>query len=178
MVCCSCYSDRKPGKPLSDFPHNAIRYDSLRFAIPKYGFSIMECYLHHGFHIKGDSTEQIIPCLLQCCRLNLWDDSGKFLFCDFLRYLLHFCPVLFGTSTVAVLCIAPPNITAVSIFAICSIRTIIDYHLLFSPYPGGGWVLVSLEMCISKTTTPWPHRSVKYIFTLREISVRSHQYPT
>ena len=48
---------RKPGKPLSDFPHNAVRYDLLCFAIPEYGFSVMECYLHHSFHIKGNGAE-------------------------------------------------------------------------------------------------------------------------
>ena len=106
MVCCSCYSDRKPGKPLSDFPHNAVRYDLLCFAIPEYGFSVMECYLHHSFHVKCDGSEQIIPCLLQCRRLNLWDDGSKFLVCDFLRYLFHFCPVGLGSAAVSILCVA------------------------------------------------------------------------
>ena len=51
------YSNLKPIKTLSDFPHNAVRYDLLCFAIPEYGFSVMECYLHHSFHIKGNGAE-------------------------------------------------------------------------------------------------------------------------
>lgn len=47
----------KAVKSLSDFPHNAVRYDLLCFAIPEYGFSVMECYLHHSFHIKGNGAE-------------------------------------------------------------------------------------------------------------------------
>jgi hypothetical protein len=41
--------------------------------------------------------------------LNLWDDGGKFLFCDFLRYLFHFCPVFCGSAAVKVLCAAVAN---------------------------------------------------------------------
>ena len=96
----------KAVKSLSDFPHNAVRYDPLCFLVPEYGLPVMECDLHNCFHVKGNGAEQFIPCLLQCCRLNLWDDSSKFLFCDFLRYLLHFCPVLFGSAAVSVLCVA------------------------------------------------------------------------
>ena len=49
--------DCKSGKPLSDFPHNAVGNNPLRFTIPEYGFSVMECYLHHSFHVKGNGAE-------------------------------------------------------------------------------------------------------------------------
>jgi hypothetical protein len=44
-------------KSLSDFPHNAVGNNPLRFTIPEYGFSVMECYLHHSFHVKGNGAE-------------------------------------------------------------------------------------------------------------------------
>ena len=105
LVCCSYYSDRKSGKSLPDFPHNAVRYHLLRFTIPEYGFSVMECYLHNGFHIKGDGAEQIIPCLPQCFRLDFGDDGRKFLFCDSFRNLLHLIPVFGCSAAVTVLCV-------------------------------------------------------------------------
>ena len=98
----------------------------------------MECDFHNCFHIKGNGAEQIVPCLLQSRRLNLWYDGSKFLFRNFFRYLSHFRSVFGCSAAVSVLCVAPPGITAVSIFAICSVRTVIDYHLLSSPCPVAG----------------------------------------
>ena len=105
-VCCSCFSDCKAVKSFSDFPHNVVRNDPLCFLVPEYGFSVMECDLHNCFHIKGNSTEQFIPCLLQCRRLNLWHDGGNLLFCYSLRNLFHFCPVFCGSAAVSILCTA------------------------------------------------------------------------
>ena len=103
-VCCSCFSDCKAVKSLSDFSHNAVRYDLFRFLVSEYGFSVMERDLHNCFHVKSYGAEQFIPCLLQCRRLNLWHDCCNLLFCDFFRYLFHFCPVFCGSAAVSVLC--------------------------------------------------------------------------
>ena len=143
----------KAVKSLSDFPHNALCNCLLCSAIPPYLFAVMECDFDNCFHIKGNGTEQIIPCLLQCRRLNLWDKGSKFLFCDSFRYLFHFCPVFCAVPAVTVLCVAPPNITAVYIFAICSISTKISYHLLSSPYCRPV-VLVLVELPFLKHTFP------------------------
>ena len=129
---------RKPGKPLSDFPHNALCNCLLRPTVTPYLFTVMECDFHNCFHIKGNGTEQFIPCLLQCRCLNLRHNGGKFLFCYSFRYLLHFCPVFCAVSAVSILCVAPPNIPAVAIFAPRSFRTVVDNHLLSSPYPVAG----------------------------------------
>ena len=58
------YSNLKPIKALSDFPHNAISNYLLGLAIAPYCFAICKCDIDHGFHIKGNGTEQIFPCLL------------------------------------------------------------------------------------------------------------------
>ena len=89
-------------KSLSDFSHNVVRYDLLRFLVSEYGFSVMERDLHNCFYVKGNGAEQFIPCLLQCRRLYLWDNGGNLLFCNFLRYLSHFCPVLFCSASMSV----------------------------------------------------------------------------
>ena len=98
------YSDLKPIKALSDFSHNAISNHLLRLTIAPYSFAICECYADHSFYIKRNGTQQIIPCLLQCRRLNLWHNCGNLLFCDSFRYLFHFCPVFCGSAAVSVLC--------------------------------------------------------------------------
>lgn len=58
------YSHLKSIKVFSDFPHDAIGNHLLRFTIPKNSFSVLECYLHNCFHIKGNGAEQTSPCLL------------------------------------------------------------------------------------------------------------------
>lgn len=91
-------------KSLSDFPHNAVRYDLLRFLVPENLFAVCESHLNNCFNIKGNGAQQIVPCLLQRRRLYLWHDGGKFLVCDSFRYLFHFCPVFCGSAAVSVLC--------------------------------------------------------------------------
>ena len=154
------YSDRKAVKSLSDFPHNVLCNCLLCPTVPPYLFAIMECDFHNCFHIKGNGAEQIVPCLLQSRRLNLRYDGSKFLLRDFFRYLPYFCPVFFGSTAVSVLCVAPPGITAVSIFAIRSVRTVIDYHLLSSPCPVAGGFGIGRCTDLNSTTT-CPHRFTK-----------------
>ena len=107
------YLDLKPIKVFSDFPHDAIGNHFLRFTIPKYGFPILECYMYNCFHIKGNRTQQIIPCLLQRRRLNLWDDSSKFFFCYSLRNFPELCPVFFFSAAVSVLRSPPAQISVI-----------------------------------------------------------------
>ena len=90
-------------KSLSDFPHNVVCYDPLCFLVPEYGFSILKSHMDNGFHINGKGTQQIVPCLLQCRRLYLWNDGSNLLVCYSPRYLFHFCPVFCGVSAVSVL---------------------------------------------------------------------------
>lgn len=132
MVCCSCYSDRKPRKPISDFPHNAIRNNSLCSLVPEHLFSVCKSHFHNCFNINSKGTHQIIPCLLQCCGLYLRNDSSKFLFCDFFRYLPHFCLVLFCSAAVAVLCAAGVIESAIFADGISSTGIVVDYHCLTS----------------------------------------------
>ena len=98
------YSNLKPIKTLSDFPHNAISNHLLRFAIAPYSFAICERNADNSFHIKGNCAEQFFSCLPQCRRLNLRDDGSKF----FIRYLFRngaeFCAVFFCSAAVSVLC--------------------------------------------------------------------------
>ena len=100
------YSNLKPIKALSDFPHNAISNYLLCLAIAPYSFAICERNADNSFHIKGNSAEQIIPCLPQCRRLNLRDNGSKFFVGFPFRYLFHFCPVFFCSAAVSVLCVA------------------------------------------------------------------------
>ena len=57
------YSDLKPIKALSDFPHNAISNYLLCLAIAPYSFAIGKGDIDHSFHIKGNGAEQIFSCL-------------------------------------------------------------------------------------------------------------------
>ena len=100
------YSDLKPIKALSDFPHNAISNNLLCLAIAPYCFAICECDADNSFHIKGKGAQQIFSCLPQCRRLNLRDDSSKFFVCYSLRNFPELCPVFFGSAAVSVLCVA------------------------------------------------------------------------
>lgn len=100
------YSNLKPIKALSDFPHKAIGNHLLRFAIAPYCFAICECDADNSFHIKGKGAQQIFSCLPQCRRLNLRDDSSKFFVCYSLRNFPELCPVFFGSTAVSVLCVA------------------------------------------------------------------------
>ena len=100
------YSDLKPIKALSDFPHNAISNYLLCLAIAPYCFAICECDADNSFHIKGKGAQQIFSCLPQCRRLYLWDDSSKFFVCHSLRNFPELCPVFFGSAAVSVLCAA------------------------------------------------------------------------
>lgn len=100
------YSDLKPIKTLSDFPHNAIGNHPLRLAIAPYCFAISKGNIDHSFHIKGNRAEKLFSCLPQCLRLNLWDDSSKFFVCYSLRNFPELCPVFFGSAAVSVLCVA------------------------------------------------------------------------
>ena len=97
------YSDLKPIKALSDFPHNAISNYLLCLAIAPYCFAIGKRNADNSFHIKGKGAQQIFSCLPQCRRLNLRDDSSKFFVCFPFRYLFHFCPVFFCSAAVSVL---------------------------------------------------------------------------
>ena len=100
------YSNLKPIKTLSDFPHNAISNYLLCLAIAPYSFAICERNADNSFHIKGKGAQQIFSCLPQCRRLNLWDDSSKFFVCYSLRNFPELCPVFFGSAAVSVLCVA------------------------------------------------------------------------
>lgn len=100
------YSNLKPIKTLSDFPHNAISNHLLRLAIAPYCFAVSKRNADHSFHIKGNGAQQIFSCLLQCRRLNLWDNGSKFFFCYPLRNFPELCPVFFGSAAVSVLCVA------------------------------------------------------------------------
>ena len=57
------YSNLKPIKALSDFPHNAISNYLLCLAIAPYSFAIGKGDIDHSFHIKGNGAEQIFSCL-------------------------------------------------------------------------------------------------------------------
>ena len=154
------YSNPKPIKALSDFPHKAIGNHFLCLAIAPYGFAVCERNADNSFHIKGKGAQQIFSCLPQCRRLNLRDNSSKFFVCYSLRNFPELCPVFFFSAAVSVLCVAPPGITAVSIFAICSVGTIIDYHFPSSPYPVAGGFGIGRCTDLNSTTT-CPHRSSK-----------------
>ena len=100
------YSNLKPIKALSDFPHKAIGNHLLRFAIAPYCFAVGKRNADNSFHIKGKGAQQIFSCLPQCRRLYLWDDGSKF----FIRYLFRngakFCAVFFCSTAVSILCVA------------------------------------------------------------------------
>ena len=51
------YSNLKPIKTLSDFPHKAIGNHLLCLAIAPYGFAVGKRNADHSFHIKGNSAE-------------------------------------------------------------------------------------------------------------------------
>ena len=106
LVFCCMYSNLKPIKALSDFPHNAISNYLLCLAIAPYSFAICERNADNSFHVKGKGAEQIFSCLSQCRRLYLWDDGSKF----FIRYLFRngakFCAVFFCSTAVSILCVA------------------------------------------------------------------------
>ena len=100
------YSNLKPIKALSDFPHNAISNYLLCLAIAPYCFAICECDADNSFHIKGKGAQQIFSCLPQCRRLYLWDNGSKFFFCYLFRNGAEFCAVFFCSAAVSVLCVA------------------------------------------------------------------------
>ena len=100
------YSNLKPIKALSDFPHKAIGNYLLCLAIAPYCFAICECDADNSFHVKGNCAEQFFSCLPQCRRLNLRDDSSKFFVCYSLRNFPELCPVFFGSAAVSVLRVA------------------------------------------------------------------------
>ena len=100
------YSNLKPIKALSDFPHKAIGNHLLRFVIAPYCFAVGKRNANNSFHIKGNCAEQFFSCLPQCRRLYLWDDSSKFFVCHSLRNFPELCPVFFGSAAVSVLRVA------------------------------------------------------------------------
>ena len=106
------YSNLKPIKALSDFPHNAISNYLLCLAIAPYCFAIGKRNANNSFHIKGNCAEQFFSCLPQCRRLNLWDNGSKFFFCYSLRDFPELCPVLFGSAAVSVLRSSAAKVTA------------------------------------------------------------------
>ena len=107
------YSDLKPIKALSDFPHNAISNYLLCLAIAPYCFAICECDADNSFHIKGKGAQQIFSCLPQCRRLYLRDDSSKFFLCYLFRNFPELCPVFFGFAAVSVLRSSPAQISVI-----------------------------------------------------------------
>ena len=97
------YSNLKPIKALSDFPHKAIGNYLLCLAIAPYGFAIGKRNANNSFHIKGNCAEQFFSCLPQCRRLNLRDNGSKFFLCYLFRNFPELCPVFFGSAAVSVL---------------------------------------------------------------------------
>ena len=148
------YSNLKPIKALSDFPHNAIGNNLLCLAIAPYCFAICERNADNSFHIKGNGTEQIFSCLPQCRRLYLWDDSSKFFVCHSLRNFPELCPVFFGSAAVSVLRSPPAQISVIR----CLLSYITAWVLshCISSYCGG-WVLVLDRYANQNSPTARPH---------------------
>ena len=90
--------------------------------------------------------------------LNFRNHLHDFLLRDTFRDFFHLGAVFCAVAAVSILCVAPPDITPVSIFAICSTSSIVDYHCL-SSLPVAGLVLGFVEMCISKISYPRPQCS-------------------
>jgi uncharacterized protein len=50
-------NNSKVVKALSDFPHNTVRYDLLRFLVPENLFAVCESHFHNCFNINGKCTQ-------------------------------------------------------------------------------------------------------------------------
>ena len=148
------YSNLKPIKALSDFPHNAISNYLLCLAIAPYCFAICECDANNSFHIKGNCAEQFFSCLPQCRRLNLRDNGSKFFLCYLFRNFPELCPVFFGFAAVSVLRSSPAQISVIR----CLLSYITAWVLshCISSYCGG-WVLVLDRYANQNSPTARPH---------------------
>ena len=153
------YSDLKPIKTLSDFPHKAIGNHFLGLAIAPYCFAISKRNADHSFHIKGNGAKQFFSCLVQGRRLYLRDDGSKFFFGYSLRNFTELCPVFFGSAAVSVLRSPPAQISVIR----CLLSYITGYILShFYPPVVAGRGFGSGKKTTFKTLHPRPHRFTKY----------------
>ena len=107
------YSNLKPIKALSDFPHKAIGNHLLRFLIFEYGFPVFKTNIDCACYIKGQCFQQVIVCLFCGGALNLRNYLRQSLLDNLLCNFCHLPAVFFRSATMSVLSAAITEISFV-----------------------------------------------------------------